>query len=89
VFNTGPTGIVTLSLITLSSGRRQPVDVDLNPRQLDGAIVWSPDSRWLFAATANGSLTAINADTARVSSLGTPLPPLSQLAIRNIPTTRR
>jgi hypothetical protein len=89
VFNTGPTGTVTLSLITLNSGRQQPVDVDLNPRQVDGTIVWSPDSRSLFAATANGSLTAINADTARVSNLGTPLPPLSQLAIRNIPPTLR
>jgi hypothetical protein len=85
VFNTGPTGTVTLSLITLSSGRQQPVDVDLNPRQLDGTIVWSPDSRWLFAATANGRLAAINVDTARVSDLGTPLPPLSQLTIRSVP----
>jgi hypothetical protein len=56
-------------LITLSSGRQQPVDVDLNPLQLDGAIVWSPDSRWLFAATANGSLAAINADTAHVGNV--------------------
>ena len=82
VFNTGPTGTVTLSLISLRSGRRQPIDVDLNPRQLNGTIVWSPDSRWLFAATANGGLAAINADTARVSNLGIPLPPLSQLTIR-------
>jgi hypothetical protein len=89
VFDTGPTGTVTLSLITLNSGRQQPVDVDLNPRRLDGAIVWSPDSRWLFAATANGSLTAINADTGGVADLGTPLPPLSQLAIRDVPPKRR
>jgi hypothetical protein len=89
VFNTVPTGTVTLSLITLSSGRQQPVDVDLNPRQLDGAIVWSPDSRWLFAATADGSLAAINADTGGVGDLGTPLPPLSQLAIRSVPPNRR
>ena len=89
VFSTGPTGTVTLSLITLSSGRQQPIDVNLNPRQLDGTIVWSPDSRWLFAATADGSLAAINADTDGVGDLGTSLPPLSQLAIRGVPPTRR
>ena len=59
MFHTGPTGTVTLSLITLSSGRQQPIDVSLNPRQLDGTIVWSPDSRWLFAATADGSLAVM------------------------------
>jgi hypothetical protein len=89
VFNTGPTGTVTLSLITLSSGRQRPIDVDLNPRQLDGTIVWSPDSRWLFAATADGSLAAISADTGGVGDLGTSLPPLSQLAIRSVPPKRR
>jgi hypothetical protein len=90
VFKTGPTGTVTLSLITLSSGRQRPVDVDLNPRQLDGTIVWSPDSRWLFAATADGSLAAIDADTGAVGDLGTPLPPLTQLTIRSgVPPKRR
>jgi hypothetical protein len=63
--------------------------VNLNPRQLDGTIVWSPDSRWLFAATADGSLAAISADTGGVGDLGTVLPPLSQLAIRSVPPKRR
>lgn len=48
-------------------------------------IVWSPDSRLLLVADANGRLDVVDARTARVSSIGTPLPKLSQLAVRNLP----
>lgn len=61
-----------------------PIGIDLstvNPQQM----VWSPDSRWLFTLDWNGNLYAFsNTEGITVLSDDFLLPPLSQLAIRNI-----
>ena len=46
------------------------------------SVTWSPDGRWLFAATAGGRVVAIDARTATVHPLGVTLPPLTQLLVR-------
>ena len=51
----------------------------------DGALAWSPDSRWLFVASADGRLFPVEAATGQVHDLGVPLPPIEQLAVR-VPT---
>jgi hypothetical protein len=48
----------------------------------EDSMVWSPDSRWLFVATANGRLVAVNPGSGRVESLGIKLPRVEQVAIR-------
>ncbi len=45
-------------------------------------MVWSPDSRWLFVATASGKLVAVNSRSGLVKSLGIKLPQVEQVAIR-------
>jgi len=45
-------------------------------------MVWSPDSRWLFVAAADGKLVAVNASTGRAELLPAPLPAVEQVAIR-------
>ncbi len=45
-------------------------------------MAWSPDSRWLFVAAADGKLLAVNARTGQAKSLGVTLPAVSQVAIR-------
>jgi hypothetical protein len=46
------------------------------------SLAWSPDGHWLFAATANGAVVAIDARTAAVHQLGVRLPALTQLVVR-------
>jgi len=48
-------------------------------------MAWSPDSQWLFAVGAAGRLLAISVRTGRAVSVGVPLPPLSQVAVRAAP----
>jgi hypothetical protein len=48
----------------------------------DNALIWSPDSRWLFTLDDNGHIIVIDARTAQARSLGVALPPISQLALR-------
>jgi hypothetical protein len=76
-----------LHLINLSTGTDRPIAVQFNQNVSafpfpDDAVVWSPDSRWLFAVDMNGQLHALDARTGRGQSLGVPLPPVEQLAIR-------
>jgi hypothetical protein len=40
------------------------------------------DHKWLFVATAQGSIAVVNDRTLAVSTLDASLPPLTQLAIR-------
>jgi hypothetical protein len=72
---------VILSLLSLNTGADRLVDVALSDNG-PGNLAWSPDSRWLFAATETGSLIAIDPRTLAVRGLGVALPPVAQLAVR-------
>jgi hypothetical protein len=74
-----------LHLINLRTGTDRRIAVYFNQDASafpDDPLVWSPDSRWLFAADRNGHLHAVNARTGRARSLAVSLPPVEQLAIR-------
>lgn len=71
-----------LRLVNLGTGASVPVSLPLAPSPENQDMVWSPDSRWLFVAAADGKLMAINAATGKVTGLGVPLPPISQVAVR-------
>ena len=73
-----------LRLLDLDTGTERiiPLEIQLAGYGLD-SVVWSPDSRWLFAVgAASGQLVAVDAAAARPTPLGVELPPLTQLAIR-------
>src|SRR5262249_34950924 len=85
VLRSGPGHRPQLNLINLVTGADRALLVSQSPVVLgDGTpgLAWSPDSRWLFAATARGSVIAISPATGLARGLGVPLPPVSQLAIR-------
>jgi hypothetical protein len=71
-----------LRLVNLRTGATVPTSVPLDPSPENQDMAWSPDSRWLFVAAANGRLMAVNAATGKVSGLGVPLPAISQVAVR-------
>jgi hypothetical protein len=71
-----------LHLINLSTGSDRRIAVALAPQGSPG-LAWSPDSRWLFAATEDGALHAIDPRTGQVHGLGVPLPPVTYLAVRS------
>ena len=71
-----------LHLINLSTGSDRQVAVVPAPQGSPG-LAWSPDSRWLFAATEDGALDAIDPQTGQVRGLGVPLPPVTYLAVRS------
>lgn len=48
----------------------------------EDSMAWSPDSRWLFVATASGKLLAVNSRSGLVESLGIKLPTVDQVATR-------
>jgi hypothetical protein len=76
-------GRIGLELINLASGSRRALKVLLYMESYDGGgIAFSPDSALVFAVTAEKTLAVINRETGTVGSLGAPLPPLSQLALR-------
>ncbi len=66
-------GAVTLHLISLRTGTDRGLTVPLRSLPLAQSMVWSPDSRWLFAATAGGRIVAVNASSGRAETLGTGL----------------
>ena len=82
LFDAAPDGTVTLYLLDLASGRSRPIDWPIEQAVGDGTAVWSPDSRWLFSAGADGAIYAVDRATARVTPLGVSLPALTQLAVR-------
>jgi hypothetical protein len=58
------------------------LDPSTDPRQ---SLVWSSDSRWLFALDGTGVLHAVDARTRRITdfrAVGAVLPSLTQIAIR-------
>lgn len=74
----------TLRVLNLATGVSRATDVSFDPDDAfgTGSLVWSPDSRWLFAAGADGHVAVINPATARSSALAARLPAVSQLALR-------
>jgi hypothetical protein len=82
VFRAGKAGTPVLHLIDLASGADHLLPVQGSTGT--GTMAWSPDSRWLFVASAQGQkLLAINAHTLRASGLGIALPPVTQVAVEN------
>jgi hypothetical protein len=76
---------VTLHLLNLVSGADRQIPVSLDQGSAaHQTLTWSPDSRWLFVVAANGELAAVNARTQQVEGLGVELPPISQIAVRNL-----
>ncbi|HEV2886300.1 MAG TPA: hypothetical protein VGX49_05265 [Jatrophihabitans sp.] len=83
VLSSGPNGSVELSLLDLASHQQLRVPgVAVTQETMDGAMVFSPDSRWLFAVTTDGTVVVVNPRTRAVSPLDAPLPPLNQLVLR-------
>jgi hypothetical protein len=78
----GPDQTAILHLVNLSTGSDRQVAIVPAPQGSPG-LAWSPDSRWLFAATEDGALRAIDARTGQVRGLGVPLPPVTYLAVRS------
>lgn len=79
--------IGAVHLRDLTSGADHPLAVPTDQSSFNlGVQVWSPDSRWLFIATADEHLAVVDAHTRQVRDLGISLPNLNQLAIRNAPT---
>ena len=77
-----------LRLVNLGTGANVPVRLPLAPSPENQDMAWSPDSRWLFVATGDGKLVAVNAATGKVTGLGVPLPAVSQVAVRAVPRPR-
>ncbi|HEX8303956.1 MAG TPA: hypothetical protein VF612_03690 [Jatrophihabitans sp.] len=89
VTTAGPNGVVGLSLIDLVHNRVRRLPNQLvNQDALNGAMVFSPDSAWLFTVAPAGTVSVINPRTAAVSPLGISLPGLSQLVVRPAPRAR-
>lgn len=74
---------LTLHSIDLTTGVDRTLDIPLANTSYNGAIAWSPDSRWLFAAADNGWLAVVDPRTGNTRSLGIDLPPVIQLAVRS------
>jgi hypothetical protein len=72
---------VALDLISLTSGAVSRIPVPVNQNSSSETLVWSPDSQWLFALSADGKLLAVNAHSHRVQSVGVSLPRFTQLAV--------
>jgi hypothetical protein len=72
-------------LLDLASGRQTAMPAGIRPLGADGTFVWSPDSRWLFAASAIGQLSVIDRRTGHAHQLPTALPPINQLALTTTP----
>jgi hypothetical protein len=84
----GPGGQMTLQLLNLMNGRDHRINLTLYQGPASAqALAWSPDSRWLFVVAANGTLVAVNARTRHIENIDANVPSVSQIAIRNSPTT--
>jgi len=75
-------GTSGLYLLDLKSGNRKLIGVSANLESFDGITAFSPDSRWLFVITVDGSIAVVNRATGAVSTLEGSLPPLTQLVVR-------
>lgn len=80
---TGLGGATTVHLISLRTGITKDLSVLIGvPSSTRESMAWSPDSRWLFVATASGELVAVNARSDQARPLAVNLPPVDQVAIR-------
>jgi hypothetical protein len=80
----GPGGVMTVHLISLRTGLAKNLGVLIGSGDTadQQSMTWSPDSRWLFVATASGKLVAVNARSGQVQPIAVRLPPVDQVAIR-------
>jgi hypothetical protein len=73
-----------LVLLDLATGDQLPLAAAADPSpdvtRTGEALVWSPDSRWLFLPDADRGLVAVDRSTGVVHDLGARLPRLFQLA---------
>ena len=77
-------GYLVLHLVDLTSGAERATGVTLAPpSDPQGPFVWSPDSRWLFAADSHEQLTVIDNSTGRVHYLGVGVTGVRQVAFRS------
>jgi hypothetical protein len=74
-----------LHLINLNKGGDRQLTVPLgeSPDAGGNAMVFSPDSRWLFVAGEGGVLYAIDTASGAAQTVGPVLPPLRQLVMRD------
>jgi hypothetical protein len=79
---TGSDSVLTVHLINLRTGANRDLGIPLGADLSDESMAWSPDSRWLFVAAADGKLVAVDARTGRAQLLQAPLPAVEQVAIR-------
>ena len=78
----GRDGVLTVHLINLRTGANRDLRIPLGADLSGQSMAWSPDSRWLFVAAANGTLVAVDASTGRAERLQARLSAVEQIAIR-------
>ncbi len=74
-------GRPAVHLLDLHTGEDRLPNLPLRPTG-DGAMAWSPDSRWLFVANEDGRVWALQAAAGKVLALGAAMPPVNKVAIR-------
>lgn len=73
-----------IDLLDLGSGLHRSIEVSPNTADQTGpSIVWSPDSRWLFAIDRTDRVMVVNRATGKVAPLEVGLPPVAQLGLRH------
>jgi hypothetical protein len=75
----------SVHLVDLASGADRRLDVPVDLGYANTAMVWSPDSRWLFVVGNTGTVVPVEAAAGQAYDLGAPLPPVTQLAVRPAP----
>ena len=74
--------------VDLTTGAQHVLALPVHPTDDGGALIWSPDSRWLFTTYANGNLYAAGARSHQLINLSPAIgagQPLNQLAIPTTP----
>lgn len=71
-----------LSIIDLKSGEVSAIGVTARGGFSQSGLVFSPDSRWLFATDTSGALVAIDTGSYRIHRIPSRLPSLTQLTLR-------
>jgi hypothetical protein len=78
-------GISAIYLLDLDTGVaiRTRVSIDLYSAGGSGNFVWSPDSRYLFAADGDTSPAVVDRATGSITRLAVTVPPITQVALRS------
>lgn len=84
VFTVDGSGQPSLGVLNLTTGHTIALDIPFDPQYSfsSGVCAWSPDSRWLFAAGAEGRLKVFDRHTMRLKDLGISYP-VNQVAFRS------